>query len=456
MAGWKPYQSRYATEGELIRWFNANQNDIAVVTGKISNLAVVDCDGVEGISTCDRLNLNAAVEIKTRSGGRHLWFQFPTTGLSNSVKKLPGIDMRGEGGYVLVPPSPGYEMYKNLGQLTEFPLAVFPQQVVEQKRNAPGWIAEELAKLSPGYHQNPFTKIIGKLHHDRWGQQDIREFLTPFCVQENFSLDELETIIQSITKRAQGVVEFAPISSQALLAQKAVSLWVVEGLLPQKTITILGGLPGACKTWLALDLAVELTRPKPRCFGYLSGRTTKTLYIDEESSPAKLAERLNLLIADKPDVCLDSVHWLVGSSFDFNDNVKVDKLKSVLYTNNVELVIVDSLNCVNRYEENSATELSKFFQVIKNLVREFDVSFLFIDHEGKDVHIKEKEGTEPRAEDLRGSNVKSSSCDQVFNVRKHGELVTFYNTKSRWAERIAPVRFSLVKTEKGVKLEWII
>ena len=44
---------------------------------------------------------------RTRGGGVHIFFRYPReTDIRNSVGLLgPGLDVRGEGGYVVVPPS---------------------------------------------------------------------------------------------------------------------------------------------------------------------------------------------------------------------------------------------------------------------------------------------------------------------------------------------------------------
>src|SRR3989338_10496664 len=48
LESWKEYQSRLATEEELVKWFSATQNGIGIVTGKLSNLSVVDVDVKNG------------------------------------------------------------------------------------------------------------------------------------------------------------------------------------------------------------------------------------------------------------------------------------------------------------------------------------------------------------------------------------------------------------------------
>jgi hypothetical protein len=95
------------------KWPNAL---IATPTGKPSGSYVVDVDkknGVNGFETLAALEaehgpLPETLTAETPSGGRHFYFRFPDTEppLGNTVGKIgPGIDTRGEGGYVIVPPS---------------------------------------------------------------------------------------------------------------------------------------------------------------------------------------------------------------------------------------------------------------------------------------------------------------------------------------------------------------
>ena len=87
------------------RWPDAN---IAIATGKTH--WVLDIDGEAGAQTLTTLEdrhgaLPSTIRIVTPSGGEHYWFR-PVAGLRNSARRIgPGIDTRGDGGYVVVPPS---------------------------------------------------------------------------------------------------------------------------------------------------------------------------------------------------------------------------------------------------------------------------------------------------------------------------------------------------------------
>lgn len=88
---------------------------IGVPTGERSGLIIIDIDIKEGRDGREWLDRNDDVlpqtrTNKTRSGGLHLVFRKPEgVEIRNSASRIaPGVDVRGEGGYVIIPPSPGY------------------------------------------------------------------------------------------------------------------------------------------------------------------------------------------------------------------------------------------------------------------------------------------------------------------------------------------------------------
>jgi hypothetical protein len=101
---------------------------IGVPTGAASGLVVIDIDIRDNRTGMDWLDANhdALPETrthKTRSGGLHLLFRIPEgVEIRNSAGRIaPGVDVRGEGGYVIFPPSPGYQIADPTGP-AEMPL----------------------------------------------------------------------------------------------------------------------------------------------------------------------------------------------------------------------------------------------------------------------------------------------------------------------------------------------
>lgn len=111
---WEAYQKNLPpveqVEADFAHRPGAN---IGLATGAVSGVVVVDVDEKEGCSGGEYLQqlldvygpLPDTVEALTGGGGRHIYFQHPGFPIRNRTGILPGLDFRGDGGYVLVPTS---------------------------------------------------------------------------------------------------------------------------------------------------------------------------------------------------------------------------------------------------------------------------------------------------------------------------------------------------------------
>lgn len=95
------------TDAETIKrwWGKAPQANIGLPTGAINGLFVLDADGPEGLAELERHPALPETPISTTGNGRHVWFRHPGEEIGNRTRFLPGLDLRGDGGYVVVPPS---------------------------------------------------------------------------------------------------------------------------------------------------------------------------------------------------------------------------------------------------------------------------------------------------------------------------------------------------------------
>jgi hypothetical protein len=91
------------------QWWAANPAyNVGVATGEASGFWVLDVDGEDGEASLRQLEaeLPPTVEAITGGGGRHIYFRLADAPVRNSTGRIGlGIDTRGEGGYVLAPPS---------------------------------------------------------------------------------------------------------------------------------------------------------------------------------------------------------------------------------------------------------------------------------------------------------------------------------------------------------------
>lgn len=123
---WKDYQVRLPNDQEVEKWGNQYDAErefpqIAVLTGAISNLVVLDIDSETEWDAIDGFPMPKTVQVWTIEpwplgkknqcprGKAHFYFKHPgpewhVTGRIN-IKALGGADIRGDGNYVVAPPS---------------------------------------------------------------------------------------------------------------------------------------------------------------------------------------------------------------------------------------------------------------------------------------------------------------------------------------------------------------
>lgn len=145
----KPDKAPYTRRGHtmatvdavtLRRWWAARPAaGIGVACGP-SGLVVVDLDvkgdanGVESLAEVadspDRFGQAMATRtVGTRSGGLHLIYTAPDARVRSRNGRWPGVDVKAHGGYVVAPPTPGYEVLDDRD----------PEPV-------PGWLLEHLVE----------------------------------------------------------------------------------------------------------------------------------------------------------------------------------------------------------------------------------------------------------------------------------------------------------------------
>lgn len=120
---WIEYQTRAITIDEVEDWFEngvptesghrVTPFNIGLVTGSISGVVVLDCDNEEALAYAAKARMNTPLGVQT-TRGRHFYFAHPGRGarfankVGGSARDWPdinGLDFRGDGGYVLMPPS---------------------------------------------------------------------------------------------------------------------------------------------------------------------------------------------------------------------------------------------------------------------------------------------------------------------------------------------------------------
>lgn len=103
LIAWKKYQTVRPTDEEYALWFFNTNCNILLVTGALSGVMVVDLDSYK--KTYSEVNISSPVASKTARGGTHLFFKYNPLYSQNKVLENAAVDIRSEGGLIVLPPS---------------------------------------------------------------------------------------------------------------------------------------------------------------------------------------------------------------------------------------------------------------------------------------------------------------------------------------------------------------
>jgi len=125
-------------------WPNGSKRNLAIATGQVSGLIVIDVDPRHGGDTtladliAEHGPLPATPTAKTGGGGLHFLFKHPGGQIKSRNNALgPGIDVKADGGYIVAPPS----IHPN-GNVYEWQQSPEHVKVCE----APAWVVELLTQ----------------------------------------------------------------------------------------------------------------------------------------------------------------------------------------------------------------------------------------------------------------------------------------------------------------------
>lgn len=155
----RDWQARAASEPDaaerLLREYPGC--NIGVVTGERSGVFVldVDCKAVDGLTKLAELQdahgqLPSTWETRTPSGGLHFWFAYPNDrSVGNRAGFALGLDIRGTGGFVVVPPS------RTAAGLYSWARAPRKEGLSE----APSWLLDLAAPKPPPRPESPPRRL---------------------------------------------------------------------------------------------------------------------------------------------------------------------------------------------------------------------------------------------------------------------------------------------------------
>jgi RecA-family ATPase len=206
--------------------------------------------------------------------------------------------------------------------------------------------------------------------------------------------------------------------------------WMVDGWLPDHSVTFLVSPPESYKTWLLLDLAVSVAAGVPFLGQFQINSPGPTLIIQQEDSHEGLVDRLALIAEQKLGAVpkLGDGEWEVPTMPDIPvyihpsrmlrfDNKKVlDELEEQIKQIKPKVIMIDPLystTSVDNYMAASAEQM----MILKTWRDKYGCSFVIAHHSKKNV-----DPDSTAREDSWGSQFLNAFLEAGWQIRRNSKL----------------------------------
>ena len=415
---WGEYQKRLPTDAELEGWFLQARDEvgICIVTGKISNLAVIDIDNEELYEEY-RKKYPSAYVVKT-SRGYHMYYYW-REGITNK-NRVNGqdVDIRGEGGMVYAPPSGVYRLIKS-GPLTDFPHIPTSVDISEYDRHDSTdegiWQAISAYGLDDDYdyHQRDnrclaaARALLRKGLDERQVFNELRNAIRR-GPDTTFTMQEVKKCVESASnwyrKQLQNKKLKLPYAGQMGMAdgwrsepEPDISFLDDQRFIQKNAVTMLMGKEFSGKSFIAVDRAVNMAENGYYVL-YLSFEGFASVRKRFKDRLRDTEGRLGAIIADNTEKRLKVIgddgsplyrefynHFTGRGSDQEIDRDVLDYLLSMDGITPYDVVMVDTaIAAWTHIDENNSNDVRRALQPFDLWVTRHGTTFVYLHHHGKD------------------------------------------------------------------------
>lgn len=227
--------------------------------------------------------------------------------------------------------------------------------------------------------------------------------------------------------------------------------WLVEGILCKENLAMIFGPPETAKTFLALDLTINLLSGHSWAGTHkISHSLEKIVYCTSEGA-INIKRRLNSACAAKgldPSLlenkflfCPEDIQLFLEDDPLFIRKV-MDNYKQH-HGNNLDLLIIDTLSNASRgANENLSSDTNHIVYQLNQIRKDFGCAILLIHHTTKEKRFE------------RGSSVYRGACDVMLEVSKHKNHYLMNCSKLKEGPHFQTVPFSLIPQGKSCYVAW--
>lgn len=456
---WEPYQTRLPAEGEVRSWWRKwTKANIGMATGALPGVVVLDADGADARKEALRRGLPLTPSLWTgKPGGAHFWFAHPGHPVRNFARKLPGIDFRGDGGYVLLPPSRHAlgTQYRWVEQTAGHPLAALPEWLEDllagrMPPDAPAATAGVtdgpldlmliLNGIPEGQRNATLWSYASKLRNDDVSQVYAELFVRQAARGCRPPMDDATALDQVRRAYARYAPEstwdipdeerdpFAEADAEPWVVYEAADLlakeyppivWRIEGWIRDTAMVWAFGAPGTIKTFIATDAALAVATGRD-FLGKFTASPGRVLIVQEDTQESDYVQEYLAPMAAAWGLDKEALRGLfyiappAGMRLDVRERVL--QFEAWLIEYQPAMVVLDAWYLLQGEAEDHGKEQRKMLQVLRALRRKHGGVWWIIDHSRKSGSDGGKDDS--AIDRLFGGREKGAAADAVLEVRE--------------------------------------
>jgi len=234
LLAWEQFQKTRPTQEQIDEWCRVYPDaNIAIITGRVSNLVVLDIDGPEGANAVKTKGV-PSTRMASTGKGTHYYFKMPTDRtIGNAVGIMPQVDVRGEGGYVVAPGSihPNGANYTWVleDEIADLPIWLYEAQRQEKQKTAPktdnpSWLEEIKGGVKEGGRNDAAARLAGHYVRKGYEPSDVIDLLSNWNRKNvpPLSDKEIEAVVKSIVAKDPATADVLDAKPAALAEAKGV------------------------------------------------------------------------------------------------------------------------------------------------------------------------------------------------------------------------------------------
>jgi hypothetical protein len=406
----------------------------ALITGAVSGIVALDWDKEKGRELRKEWNVYGGPASITPRGGFHTLHRHPGHVIQSKARLIGddtgGLDIRGDGGYIVIPPST-FEGKSYKWEIAPWMIEAppLPERALAliDKKPAPTVAAPEgvgeadglPAGVGEGQRNDMAARLAGRylvhlLPEEVWPiLQAWNRKNRPSPLPE----EELRATLYNIARRERDKAPVLELVDSSDLARLVVApkRKLIDPFLPAGSKSIVAAWQGSYKTTLLLNWAVAINNALP-VFGRFDTSKGRVLYVDRENNPELTNLRVEKIARGMHGARGGITFQFPKEKPDLADRRVRETYIKTIKEGKFDLVIFDSFLCFfNLRNENDNTEVRNVLELVGEIPARTGAAILFIDHAGKASPEKAKSGIKVTP---RGASAKGDWADVVMTLEE--------------------------------------